>query len=254
MNESNEFTLEKTDKIEKLKDIISKSNNIVFFGGAGVSTESGIPDFRSENGIYKAIENYGDPPETILSHSYFMENTDGFYKYYKENMIHTSAKANKAHLAIAELENQGKIKAIITQNIDGLHQKAGSKNVLELHGSIMRNNCMDCGYSYSLDFIINSKEIPICDKCGGIIKPDVVLYQEPLNNNIMNKATEYIANCDVLIIGGTSLLVYPAAGLIQYFNGENLILINKSETAYDSHANLIINEAIGEVFKEVMEE
>jgi NAD-dependent deacetylase len=246
----NEFTLE---KIETLKDIITKSNNIIFFGGAGVSTESGIPDFRSENGIYKAIENYGNPPETILSHSYFMENTADFYKYYKENMIHKTAKPNAAHLAIGKLEKLGKIRAIITQNIDGLHQKAGSENVLELHGSIMRNNCMDCGDSYDLDFIINSKEIPICTSCGGIVKPDVVLYQEPLNNSIMNKATEYIANCDVLIIGGTSLVVYPAAGLVQYFNGENLILINKSETGYDDYANLIINEAIGEVFKEVMD-
>ena len=245
----NELTLK---KIKKLKEIVSNSNNIVFFGGAGVSTESGIPDFRSENGIYKAIENYGNPPETILSHSYFMENTNGFYKYYKENMIHPSAKPNKAHLAIAELESQGKITAVITQNIDGLHQKAGSKNVLELHGSIMRNNCMDCGESYDLDFIINSKEIPICRICGGMVKPDVVLYQEPLDNHIMTDATEYIANCDVLIIGGTSLVVYPAAGLIQYFNGKNLILINKNETDYDDYANLIINEAIGEVFKEVM--
>jgi len=245
----NELTLK---KIKKLKEIVSNSNNIVFFGGAGVSTESGIPDFRSENGIYKAIENYGNPPETILSHSYFMENTNGFYKYYKENMIHPSAKPNKAHLAIAELESQGKITAVITQNIDGLHQKAGSKNVLELHGSIMRNNCMDCGESYDLDFIINSKEIPICRICGGMVKPDVVLYQEPLDNHIMTDATEYIANCDVLIIGGISLVVYPAAGLIQYFNGKNLILINKNETDYDDYANLIINEAIGEVFKEVM--
>ena len=241
------------EKIKELKNIISNSNNIVFFGGAGVSTESGIPDFRSENGIYKAIENYGDLPETILSHSYFITNPNGFYKYYKENMIHSSVKPNYAHLAIAKLEKQEKIKAVITQNIDGLHQKAGSKNVLELHGSIMRNSCISCGNNYDLDFIINSKEIPICNNCRGIVKPDVVLYQEPLDNNIMAKATEYIANSDVLIIGGTSLVVYPAAGLIQNFNGENLILINKSETSYDDYANLVINEAIGEVFKEVME-
>lgn len=240
------------EKIKELKDIINDSNNIVFFGGAGVSTESGISDFRSENGIYKAIENYGDPPETILSHSYFITNTSGFYKYYKENMIHNSAKPNDAHLTIAELEKLGKIKAVITQNIDGLHQKAGSKNVLELHGSIMRNSCMNCGDSYDLDFIINSKEVPICNNCGGIVKPDVVLYQEPLDNNTMIKATEYIAKSDVLIIGGTSLVVYPAAGLIQDFNGENLILINKSETAYDDYANLVINEAIGEVFKKII--
>jgi len=242
------------EKIKQLKNTIKDSDNIVFFGGAGVSTESGIPDFRSENGIYEAIKNYGDPPETILSHSYFMENTSDFYKYYKENMIHPKAKANNAHLAIGELEKQGKIKAVITQNIDGLHQKAGSKNVLELHGSIMRNNCMDCGDSYDLDFIINSKEVPICTSCEGLVKPDVVLYQEPLDNDIMTKAIGHIADCDVLIIGGTSLVVYPAAGLIQYFNGTNLTLINKSETDYDDYANLIINEAIGEVFKEVMEE
>jgi len=240
------------EKIKELKDIIANSDNIVFFGGAGVSTESGIPDFRSENGINKAIEKYGNPPETILSHSYFLTNTTGFYKYYKENMIHNSAKPNDAHLAIGELEKCGKIKAVITQNIDGLHQKAGSENVLELHGSIMRNSCMNCGDSYDLDFIINSNEVPICNSCGGIVKPDVVLYQEPLDNNTMRKATEYIANSDVLIIGGTSLVVYPAAGLIDYFSGDNLILINKSETAYDGYANLVINEAIGEVFKEVI--
>lgn len=238
-------------RINQLKEIIANSNNIVFFGGAGTSTESGIPDFRSENGIYKAIENYGYPPETILSHSYFMENTADFYKYYKENMIHISAKPNDAHLAIGELEKEGKIKAVITQNIDGLHQKAGSRNVLELHGSIMRNSCIDCGKSYDIDFIISAKEIPICDSCGGIVKPDVVLYQEPLDNNTMKKATEYIANSDVLIIGGTSLVVYPAAGLIDYFNGKNLILINKSETVYDGYANLVINEPIGEVFKSI---
>lgn len=239
-------------KIKELKDIIANSNNIVFFGGAGVSTESGIADFRSENGIYKAIKNYGDPPETILAHSYFITNPIAFYKYYKENMIHSSAKPNDAHLAIAELEKQEKLRAVITQNIDGLHQKAGSKNVLELHGSIMRNSCMNCGDSYDLDFIINSKEVPICNNCGGIVKPDVVLYQEPLDNNTLIKAAEYIANSDVLIIGGTSLVVYPAAGLIQDFNGENLILINKSETAYDYYANLVINEVIGEVFKEII--
>jgi len=240
------------NKIKELKDIISNSNNIVFFGGAGVSTESGIPDFRSENGIYTATQNYGEPPETLLSHNYFITNTAAFYKYYKENMIHKKAKPNAAHLAIGELERGKKIKGVITQNIDGLHQKAGSENVLELHGSIMRNNCMDCGDSYNLDFIINSKEIPICNNCGGIIKPDVVLYQEPLDNNTMTEAIKLISESDTLIIGGTSLVVYPAAGLINEFNGKNLILINKSKTAYDDYANLVINEAIGEVFKELM--
>ena len=239
------------EKIKELKDIIANSNNIVFFGGAGVSTESGIPDFRSENGINKAIQNYGNPPETILSHSYFLTNTTGFYKYYKENMIHNSAKPNDAHLAIGKLEKCGKIRAVVTQNIDGLHQKAGSENVLELHGSILKNYCMSCESSYDLDYIIKSKELPRCS-CGGLIKPDVVLYEEPLDSYTMSAAVDYISNAETLIIGGTSLVVYPAAGLIQYFKGENLILINKSETEYDSYANLVINKSIGKVFKQVI--
>ncbi|MCL2115727.1 MAG: NAD-dependent protein deacylase [Methanobrevibacter sp.] len=238
-------------KKNELKEIIANSNNVVFFGGAGVSTESGIPDFRSEDGIYKTLENYGAPPEVILSRTYFQTNPRGFYKYYKENLIHQDAKPNDAHLAIAKLESLGKIKAVITQNIDGLHQKAGSENVLELHGSVLRNYCKNCESSYDLDYIIQSEELPTCS-CGGLIKPDVVLYEEPLDNNTMNAAVDYIANAETLIIGGTSLVVYPAAGLIQYFKGENLVLINKSETEYDSYANLIINEAIGEVFKEIV--
>ena len=242
------------DKINELKETIANSNNIVFFGGAGVSTESGIPDFRSENGIYNTLKKYGEPPETILSHSYFLNNTGKFYKYYKENIVHTTAKPNDAHLAIAKLEKLGKIKAVITQNIDALHQKAGSEKVYELHGSIMRNYCMDCGASYDLDYIINSEEIPVCNKCGGLVKPDVVLYQEPLDNDIMRKSIEHIANADALIIGGTSLVVYPAAGLIEYFKGDNLILINKGTTSYDDYANLVINESIGKVFKEVISE
>jgi len=242
------------DKINELKETIANSNNIVFFGGAGVSTESGIPDFRSENGIYNTLKKYGEPPETILSHSYFLNNTGKFYKYYKENIVHTTAKPNDAHLAIAKLEKLGKIKAVITQNIDDLHQKAGSEEVYELHGSIMRNYCMDCGASYDLDYIINSEEIPVCNKCGGLVKPDVVLYQEPLDNDIMRKSIEHIANADALIIGGTSLVVYPAAGLIEYFKGDNLILINKGTTSYDDYANLVINESIGKVFKEVISE
>jgi NAD-dependent deacetylase len=237
-------------KINKLKEIIANSDNIVFFGGAGVSTESGIPDFRSEDGIYKSIENYGASPETILSNSYFRANPKDFYKYYKENMIYQDAKPNDAHLTIAKLEKIGKMKVVITQNIDGLHQKAGSKNVLELHGSILRNYCMACGASYDLNYILKSGKFPTCS-CGGLIKPDVVLYEEPLDSYTMNLATEYISTAETLIIGGTSLVVYPAAGLIQYFKGENLILINKSETEYDSYANLVINEAIGEVLKEV---
>ncbi|MCL2687885.1 MAG: NAD-dependent protein deacylase [Methanobrevibacter sp.] len=243
-----------SEKIKELKELVANSNNIVFFGGAGVSTESGIPDFRSENGIYNTIEKYGESPETILSHSYFLNNTSEFYKYYKETIIHKSAKPNNAHLAIAKLEKLGKIKAVVTQNIDDLHQKAGSENVFELHGSIMRNYCMNCKASYDIDYIIDSEDIPICDKCGGIIKPDVVLYQEPLNNVIMRKSIEYIANAEVLIIGGTSLIVYPAAGLVEYFNGDNLVLINKGDTSYDDYASLVINESIGKVFKEVISE
>jgi len=242
------------EKIKELKDIIANSNNIVFFGGAGVSTESGIPDFRSENGINNTIEKYGESPETILSHDYFLSNTDKFYKYYRETIIHETAKPNNAHLAIAKLEKLGKIKAVVTQNIDNLHQKAGSENVFELHGSIMRNYCMNCKTSYDINYILDSEDIPICNECGGIIKPDVVLYQEPLNNAIMRKSIEYIANAEVLIIGGTSLVVYPAAGLIQHFNGDNLVLINKGSTSYDDYANLVINESIGEVFKEVISE
>jgi len=238
-------------KINKLKEIIADSDNIVFFGGAGVSTESGIPDFRSEDGIYKTLEKYGAPPEIILSRSYFERDPRVFYKYYKENLIHQEAQPNDAHLALAKLEEMGKLKAVITQNIDGLHQKAGSKNVLELHGSILRNNCLACENSYDLNHIIKSEELPRCS-CGGLIKPDVVLYEEPLDLKTMTLATEFLSNAETLIIGGTSLVVYPAAGLIQYFKGDNLILINKSATEYDSHANLIINEAIGKVFKEAV--
>ena len=239
-------------KIEELKNIIANSDNIVFFGGAGVSTESGIADFRSEDGVYNTLKKYGESPETILSNSYFFNNTDKFYKYYKENIINTSAKPNNAHLSIAKLEEMGKIKAVISQNIDNLHQEAGSKNVLELHGSIVRNYCTDCGAIYYLDYVTTSKNIPICNKCGELVKPDVVLYQEPLNNEIMRKAIEYIANAEVLIIGGTSLVVYPAAGLIDYFNGDKLVLINKSSTPYDNQGDLVINESIGEVFKQVL--
>jgi NAD-dependent deacetylase len=238
-------------KINELKEIIANSDNIVFFFFFLVSTESGILDFRSEDGIYKSIEKYGAPPEVILSRSYFRTKPEDFYKYYKENLIHKDAKPNDAHLTIAKLEEIGKMKAVVTQNIDGLHQKAGSKNVLELHGTILKNHCMNCESSYDLDYIIKSEKLPTCT-CGGLIKPDVVLYEEPLDNNTMTLATDYIANAETLIIGGTSLVVYPAAGLIQYFKGENLILINKSATEYDSYANLIINEAIGEVFKEAV--
>ncbi len=230
--------------ISKLQDIISKSENIAFFGGAGVSTESGIPDFRSVDGLYNQKYNY--PPETILSHSFFISNTKYFYDFYKNKMLFLDALPNKAHLRLAELEKAGKLKAVITQNIDGLHQKAGSKNVLELHGSIYNNYCMRCGKFYDVDTVINSADIPTCS-CGGIIKPDVVLYEEGLDNDIIDKAISYISDADVLIIGGTSLAVYPAAGLIRYYKGNKLILINKSTTSMDKMADLVINDSIGKV-------
>ena len=237
-------------KINQLQEIIDSSENIVFFGGAGVSTESGIPDFRSESGIFKSLEKYGDTPENLVSHTYYMDHTEEFFDYYKENLIFKDAKPNPAHLKLAELEKVGKLNAVITQNIDGLHQKAGSKNVLELHGSIHRNYCQICNKEYELEYILQSEGIPRCE-CGGIVKPDVVLYEESLNNAILNFSIDYIQNADTLIIGGTSLVVYPAAGLINYFNGENLVLINKSETPYDNLATLTINDAIGEVFSQI---
>ena len=237
-------------KISQLQEIITNSDNIVFFGGAGVSTESGIPDFRSESGIFKSLEKYGDTPENLVSHSYYIDHTEEFFEYYKENLIFEDATPNPAHLKLAELEKTGKIKAVITQNIDGLHQKAGSENVLELHGSIHRNYCQICGKEYDLKYILESNGIPKCE-CGGIIKPDVVLYEEPLNNSILSLSIDYIQNAETLIIGGTSLVVYPAAGLINYFSGKNLILINKSETPYDNLATLVINDAIGEVFSQI---
>ena len=237
-------------KINELQKIINSSDNIVFFGGAGVSTESGIPDFRSESGIFKSLEKYGYTPEYLVSHSYYLDHTEEFYEYYKENLVFNDAEPNPAHLKLAELEKIGKLKAVITQNIDGLHQKAGSSNVLELHGSIHRNYCQICNKEYDLDYILNSNGIPRCE-CGGIIKPDVVLYEEPLNNFVLNSAVNYISNADTLIIGGTSLVVYPAAGLINYFNGSKLVLINKSETPYDDLASLVINEAIGETLTQI---
>jgi len=231
-----------TAEIAKLKEILKNSENIVFFGGAGVSTESGIPDFRSADGLYSG--KYAYPPETILSHSFFMENTEEFYRFYKEKMLYPGAKPNDAHKALAELEKQGKLKAVITQNVDGLHTQAGSKNVLELHGSALRNLCMSCKECYTVDIIIKSDGIPLC-KCGGTIKPDVVLYEEGLNADVMSKATKAIHDADVLIVGGTSLNVYPAAGMINYYRGDKLILINQSETSFDKYANLIIREKIG---------
>jgi len=231
-----------------LQSIILTSENIVFFGGAGVSTESGIPDFRSVDGLYN--QKYKYPPEKIISHSFFMRNPKEFYDFYKNKMIYIAAKPNMAHIKLAELEKKGKLKAVITQNIDGLHQIAGSKNVLELHGSVHRNYCMNCRKFYDVDEVINSKVVPTC-ACGGIIKPDVVLYEEALNNDIFEKSIEFITKADVLIIGGTSLGVYPAAGLINYYKGNKLILINKSTTPMDYRANLVIHGNIGEVFETV---
>lgn len=236
---------------ERLKEIIDNSENIVFFGGAGVSTESNIPDFRSESGLYNAQRKYGRSPEEMLSHSFFTGQTDTFFDYYKNNLIYRSAEPNKAHRALAKLEAEGKLKAVITQNIDGLHQKAGSRNVFELHGSVLRNYCMDCGEYYDLDYIMDESNcegnIPCCRKCGGIVKPDVVLYEEALDEDCMMGAIRAIENADTLIIGGTSLVVYPAAGLIRYFGGNKLVLINKQATPYDSKADLVINDSIGKV-------
>ncbi len=235
----------------ELKKIVLESDNIVFFGGAGVSTESNIPDFRSEAGLYNAIQKYSHPPEEMLSRTFFTNNTDTFFDFYKSEMIYESAEPNDAHKALAQLEAESKIKAVITQNIDGLHQKAGSKNVYELHGSVHRNYCMSCNTFYELHQVIKSKSIPICTVCGGIIKPDVVLYEEALNEDVLNDSIIALQRADTLIIGGTSLLVYPAAGLVNYFKGEHLVLINKGETAYDDRADVIINDSIGKVFKEI---
>ena len=229
---------------EKLKQWVEESSRIVFFGGAGVSTESGIPDFRSVDGLYN--QQYKFPPETILSHTFFMRNTEEFYRFYRNKMLFPDAKPNAAHLALARLEEQGKLKGVVTQNIDGLHQAAGSKEVWELHGSVHRNYCMRCGKFYSLDDILHSEGVPKCS-CGGTIKPDVVLYEEGLDDDVINGAVRRIREADMLIIGGTSLTVYPAAGLVHYYRGNKLVLINKSATAMDDEADLVIAEPIGEV-------
>jgi len=232
------------DNLEQLQKLITESNNIVFFGGAGVSTESGIPDFRSIDGLYHQAYKY--PPETMLSHTFFVEHTQEFFDFYRSKMICPSAKPNAAHKKLAELEQQGKCKAVITQNIDGLHQMAGSKNVLELHGSVHRNYCQHCHKEYDAKFMLESTGVPTCT-CGGVIKPDVVLYEEGLNQHTVNAAVQAIQNADVLIIGGTSLAVYPAAGLIDYYSGHKLVLINKDATPLDSRADLLIQGKIGEV-------
>lgn len=229
---------------EQLKQWIEESDNIVFFGGAGVSTESNIPDFRSVDGLYN--QEYDYPPETILSHSFYLRDTEEFYRFYRNKMLFPDAEPNKAHKALANLEQAGKLKAVITQNIDGLHQKAGSKEVYELHGSVLRNYCSHCHKFHSLDDILMSEGVPHCE-CGGIIKPDVVLYEEGLDSYTLERSVSYIQNADMLIIGGTSLAVYPAAGLIDYYQGNKLVLINKDKTARDSHADLIIHAPIGQV-------
>lgn len=237
------------DDIRKLAEIVKKSEKIVFFGGAGVSTESGIPDFRSVDGLYNQQWDY--PPETILSHTFFEEHTEEFYRFYHAKLNCLNVKPNAAHLKLAELEAAGKLSAVITQNIDGLHQAAGSRKVYELHGSVHRNYCTKCHKFFDSEYVFAQENVPYCDSCGGLIKPDVVLYEEGLDDETVEGAVRAISECDVLIIGGTSLNVYPAAGLIRYFRGNNLVIINKSPTQYDRNADLLICRNIGEVFSEI---
>ncbi len=245
--------MEKDEKIQQLQKIIDESSSIVFFGGAGVSTESGIPDFRSQDGLYRQQWKY--PPETIISRSFFDSNTKEFYRFYREKLIIRGAEPNITHKKLAELEAAGKLTAVVTQNIDGLHQKAGSKKVYELHGSTLRNYCMNCHKFFDDKFISDSENspdtLPHCTECGGLVKPDVVLYEEGLDDKIINGAVDAIADCDTLIIGGTSLVVYPAAGLIRYFRGKHLVLINKSETQADNMADLVIHDSLGKVFEQI---
>ena len=234
--------------VEDLQRIIDDSRRIVFFGGAGVSTESGIPDFRSVDGLYN--QKYDYPPETILSHTFFMKKTEEFYRFYRDKMLCLDKKPNKAHLKLAELERAGKLSAVVTQNIDGLHHAAGSKRVYELHGSVLRNYCMKCGKAYSAEYIKSGRGIPRCE-CSGIIKPDVVLYEEGLDDKTVNGAVNAIANADTLIIAGTSLTVYPAAGMVRYFNGKHLVLINRDATPMDNSADLVFHEKVGELLDKI---
>lgn len=236
-------------QIQQLQQMIDQSRYTVFFGGAGVSTESGVPDFRSPDGLYHLHYQY--PPETIISHSFFMQNPAEFYRFYRDKMLWPQAKPNPAHQKLAELEAAGRLQAVITQNIDGLHQAAGSQCVLELHGSVLRNYCMRCGTFYDAEYMLRAEGVPCCEKCGEIIKPDVVLYEEGLNNETLTKAIRYIANADVLIIGGTSLVVYPAAGLIDYYRGNKLVVVNKSVTPQDKYADLVVPGKIGEIFSQL---
>lgn len=247
------------NKISRLKEIVDNSKKIVFFGGAGVSTESGVPDFRSENGLWNAKTRFNMMPEEIVSHSFFVKRTDDFFEYYMQNLIFTGVEPNATHYALAELERQGKLRAVVTQNIDGLHQAAGNTEVYELHGTIAKSHCMDCGREYDLDYTLDKSHwkpgtwTPLCEKCGGIVKPDVVLYEEALNDECLMGALRAISEADTLIVGGTSLVVYPAAGLINYFKGDNLVLINKQETQYDNQADLVIHESLGRVFAAVVD-
>ena len=239
--------------IERLSEILRESQNIVFFGGAGISTSSGIPDFRSSNGLYSKKLNRNFTPEQAVSHSFFVRYPEEFYDFYKKNLIYPESKPNDCHIALAKLEKMGKLKAVVTQNIDGLHQAAGSKKVYELHGSVLRNYCMKCHAFYDVNYVLQSDGIPKCEKCGGVVKPDVVLYEEGLDEQIISGAVHAISKADTLIIGGTSLVVYPAAGLIDYFTGKKLILINKSTTSADNKADLLINDDISKVMQEVVE-
>lgn len=238
-------------KIEELRTILARSRRTVFLGGAGTSTESGIPDFRSSEGVFAATRDYGYPPETLLSRSYFLKHTETFFEYYRKFLLHPDALPNDCHRALTKLEREGKLTAIITQNIDGLHQKAGSKNVLELHGSVHRNHCMNCGRSFTMKDVLYKTGIPTCG-CGGIIKPDVVLYQEPLNEKLLHLAVQQMDKADTLIIGGTSLAVYPAAGLVDYFHGRNLVVINLGKTSRNGSATLAIAAPIAEVMRKVV--
>ena len=236
-------------QLETLKKWVQESENIVFFGGAGVSTESGIPDFRSVDGLYSQTFDY--PPETIISHSFFLRDPEYFFRFYKEKMLPLGFQPNITHKKLAQWEQEGKLKAVITQNIDGLHQAAGSKRVLELHGSVLRNYCERCGKFFDAEYMLHADGVPKCDDCGGTVKPDVVLYEEGLNNQTLSDSISFISNADVLIIGGTSLVVYPAAGLIDYYKGNKLVLVNKTSTARDSVADLVVQGSIGEIFSQL---
>lgn len=253
MNSKSNSNQDFADNINILAQLIRESNNTVFFGGAGVSTESGIPDFRSEAGLYKAQQVYGYPPEELLSYTFFKKKTELFFQYYRENLIAPDVKPNAAHIALAHLEHSGKLQVVITQNIDGLHQSAGSKNVLELHGSNHRQYCMDCKTEYTLEYILERDTVPRCEKCDGIIRPDVVLYEEQLDSAVIEASIEAISRAELLIVGGTSLSVYPAAGLLRYFRGSVMVLINKTETQADNVAQLVIHDSIGKVLEAVAE-